>query len=48
MGLFPNLAVELPLDQYVSQDKVVRLLNISKENKFDYSKNKKMDTLWVK
>ncbi len=48
MNLFPNINWELPIDRYLTQEKVVLLLNIKDNRKFNYEKWERIDLDWTK
>ncbi len=49
LDMFPNLEVDLPLERYLTQDKVIKLLKIKKYNiKFEHTAWKKVDNIWLK
>jgi C-terminal peptidase prc len=48
LNLFPNIAIPLPLSDYLTQDKVAQLLSSNFKNQISYSKWDLIDTSWTK
>lgn len=47
LDLFPNIESKLPIDKYLTQEKVVWLLWLKQNRKFDYTKWEKITTDWT-
>ena len=48
LNLFPNVATNLPLSDYITQDRVIQLLSSDLKNRLRYSKWDLIDTTWTK
>ncbi len=48
LNLFPNIVGKLPIDEYLTQEKVVWLLKIKQNRKFNYTKWEKITADWTK
>lgn len=48
MDIFPNIKWQLPIEEYLTQEKVVWLLNIKDNRKFNYKRWEKINLDWTK